>query len=780
MRLAARVAAAGFATAAATMLMLAPAAAAAPAAAPAAITLPAVAALPGAVVAGQATLPQSPPVNVGTQQIDDQAGTGANTSAAQQALDSLRSNAHIGLYVVLIKSFDGVDKQAWAQQSFTASDLGSNDILLAIATQDRRFGFQAGVSGQPFPLTQSAVNDILNNQAAPHMSNNDWSGAIVAAAQGLQQAVATGGTAGNSQGNGAAPGTSTGSGHGSLAWIWIVVILAIAVIAFLWFRATQRRKRAAAEAKKNAGPPPEPYEHLSDRSVNALIQTDNAVRASESELQLAEGEFGAEATADFRAAHDDAKAKLTKAFQLRQEIDDEIPEDEATRRGWMAQIIELCQQASDGLEAQTERFSSLRDLRSRLPQVLALLPADIDAQASRLPQAAATLQRLAGAYSERALATVSGNTDQANERLQFARASLDEARKAAAQGGAARAAAADTAAAAAEPPATDGTAAGGGANAAGSGAAGIDTATIPATDATGSTTADGSTASGDDAATGAAVLAARATQEAIKQATTLLDAIDRLDHDLAAAAAQLAAARSHVTGELADARSALTQGSAGAATADIQQRLAAVQSTLDATSTADAGRNPVTSLKELTDADRALDDILAATRTAQQQEKRARATLQNELVTAQSTVSAVDDYISTRRGAMNSTARTRLAEAQRHLAQAQAEADTDATSALAEARQATDLARQAYAEARNDMDNWTGGPGRGSPMSGIGGAILGGILINSVLNAGHRGGGWGGGFGGFGGGGFGGGGGGFGGGGSFGGGGGGFGGGGSF
>jgi hypothetical protein len=29
------------------------------------------------------------------------------------------------------------------------------------------------------------------------------------------------------------------------------------------------------------------------------------------------------------------------------------------------------------------------------------------------------------------------------------------------------------------------------------------------------------------------------------------------------------------------------------------------------------------------------------------------------------------------------------------------------------------------------MNNWTGGPRGGSPMRGIGGAILGGILINS-------------------------------------------------
>src|SRR5699024_11015687 len=158
----------------------------------------------------------------------------------------------------------------------------------------------------------------------------------------------------------------------------------------------------------------------------------------------------------------------------------------------------------DGLAAQTARFERLRDLKARLPQVLDALPGTIDAQNARLPQAAATLQRLAGAYSDQALATVEGNTDQANERLQYARSACDEARKQA----------------------------------------------------------------DDDSDAGDAVLSARAAQEAVKQATALLDAIDRLDHDLAAAAAQLASAREAVTEELADVRSALKQRSAGAATAD--------------------------------------------------------------------------------------------------------------------------------------------------------------------------------------------------------------------
>jgi hypothetical protein len=83
--------------------------------------------------------------------------------------------------------------------------------------------------------------------------------------------------------------------------------------------------------------------------------------------------------------------------------------------------------------------------------------------------------------------------------------------------------------------------------------------------------------------------------------------------------------------------------------------------------TAQAARDPIYALKQLGDADRQLDGIAAATKSAQEQEQRDRAALDTELSTATSVVSGVSDYISTRRGAMNTTARTRLAEARRHL-----------------------------------------------------------------------------------------------------------------
>ena len=154
--------------------------------------------------------------------------------------------------------------------------------------------------------------------------------------------------------------------------------------------------------------------------MQALIDTDNAVRASEFELTAAESEFGPEAVSEFRTAFESARESLTEAFEIRQRIDDDVPEDESTRRAMMAEILSRCSDAAGKLDSESDRFDALRDLRSRLPQVLAELPSSIDIQSARLPVAQATLDALRQRYAPAALQTVASNVDEASSRLTFA------------------------------------------------------------------------------------------------------------------------------------------------------------------------------------------------------------------------------------------------------------------------------------------------------------------------------------------------------------------------
>ena len=114
----------------------------------------------------------------------------------------------------------------------------------------------------------------------------------------------------------------------------------------------------------------------------------------------------------------------------------------------------------------------------------------------------------------------------------------------------------------------------------------------------------------------------------------------------------------------------------------------------------------------------------------------------------------MSDFIDTRRGIVGPEARTRLAEAVRHIGAAEQKRSTDPAEAIAHANGAAMLASQAQTLATADLQNaqrsymGPGGPfgGRGGGGGNIG-AMIGGILIGNILSGGMRGGFGGGGFG---------------------------------
>jgi hypothetical protein len=237
---------------------------------------------------------------------------------------------------------------------------------------------------------------------------------------------------------------------------------------------------------------------------------------------------------------------------------------------------------------------------------------------------------------------------------------------------------------------------------------------------------------------GRAAVAVRAAQAAVGQVTQLLDAIDRVGTGLGEARATLGAVVSDTEQDLAAAR-ALPQGDP-----QLGSAIAAAQSALTA---AAAGDNPVASLTSLQQANGQLDAVLASVREEQEKVRRASAALDQAIVSARAEISAAHDFITTRRGGIGDSARTRLSEAMRHLDGAVAVAASDPVTALTEARAAANLAQNALASAQGDVEQYAipglgglgGGYGRGNIGADIGGAILGGI-IGGMLGGGRGGG----------------------------------------
>ena len=249
---------------------------------------------------------------------------------------------------------------------------------------------------------------------------------------------------------------------------------------------------------------------------------------------------------------------------------------------------------------------------------------------------------------------------------------------------------------------------------------------------------------------GEAAVGIRAAEEAVGQATLLEDAIEKLANDLAEGERSAAALLTELQSDIA-AASALpdADGRIAAVIAATRQQLDAARAQLTG-----AAKRPLAALQALEAADAQIDSLVQGVRDAQAQAQRAHQMLAQVMTQAQAQVSAAEDYITARRGAVGAEARTRLAEAGASLARAHALQAADPQQAMQQAQRADQLAGLAIQLAQNDVGAFGGGMGgmfggggqQSGGNNGMLGAVLGGIVLNSMLGGSRSGGG--GGFGG--------------------------------
>ncbi|VFB02015.1 TPM domain-containing protein [Nocardia cyriacigeorgica] len=224
---------------------------------------------------------------------------------------------------------------------------------------------------------------------------------------------------------------------------------------------------------------------------------------------------------------------------------------------------------------------------------------------------------------------------------------------------------------------------------------------------------------------GGAVAAIRAAEGAIGQARTLLDAILHAATNIEQARAGLPAALDELRSDLTAAAELTTQGGPELASATANAR-AALEEAHGAAAT-----DPLGAFHRVLSADAELDHALAGATERKLAAEDLRRRLDQALIDAGARVRAAADYISTRRGGVDATARTRLAEAQRHLDGANSLRDSDPATALTHARTAADLGGRALHEAQAGVRAWEAG--RAPSGTAQAGAILGGILIDGLL-----------------------------------------------
>ena len=209
----------------------------------------------------------------------------------------------------------------------------------------------------------------------------------------------------------------------------LIVVLALgAGLAAVGAIASRRsRARATAEQAERDRQAAAQLTELERAAGVALVRADERIRLADDEVGFAIAEFGEDAAAEFRAALQRARQRLSEAFHLNQLLSDHVPDTDAQRLEWNQRIVSLCQSAESTVAEQAAAFAARRATVRRTPSQIQKVRADIERTRQSLPAARTALTALAERYADSSLTPVAANADQAEQLLRFAERSTEVA-----------------------------------------------------------------------------------------------------------------------------------------------------------------------------------------------------------------------------------------------------------------------------------------------------------------------------------------------------------------
>lgn len=619
--------------------------------------------------------------------ITDTAGilSSSQISEIESAIREAEQVHRTKLYVVFVDSFDGQSSDVWSSQALDANGGSTSNVgVYAVAVEDRAFAVQLGDQWPVGALDDmyNAAYDRLRSGSEP-----DWAGSALALAEAASQPSFSGG--GTTSG-----GPSTSADGESAAWLGAGAGAVALAGGGIWAYSRRKKKadtQASLESARAIEPTNtsdlmnQPMEVLERLAEEELVSTDEAIRNSREELDIATAEFGAERTRSFTRAMNNSTTTLQKAFALKQRLNSGAVRDEYEKRALLVEIISSCGVADDALESEAQNFADMRSLLMNAgPALDNVTQSTIDLRA-RIPEAEAQLEHLKTQYSSAMLSTITDNVPMAKVSLEEAERNLELGR------------------------------------------------TI---------------ASKPAGQQGGLVDAIHQAEEAATNADKLLKGIENAQSDITAAKAGLPGLIKEIEDEIEEATQLRSQGLAQGTQAD-WQALDAVVAKAKAQLTevhSAVQTNPLGAWHLLTEVDSKLDEQLDTVRTTTADHNRQLQIFDKQMATAQAAITAAEDFIKTRGRLVKSDARTHLANAQRLFAETHQGRNSQTRQATELARQAARAAKLASQQAQRDVDDYNRRQQRQSSSNA--GGIITGMVINEILNGSSRGGGFGGGFGG--------------------------------
>ncbi|MFF0220964.1 hypothetical protein [Streptomyces sp. NPDC004629] len=228
----------------------------------------------------------------------------------------------------------------------------------------------------------------------------------------------------------AVPGR-TGTSPGDLVLPLVAVGTAVVLAGYAYLRRTRRARTRTTPGAPSSRPPARvPAE--SDRQARAaLVAADDAVRTSREELAWARARTGPATVEPFARALRAAETELSAAFAIRRRYEEGLPGDDAARRQALVGVVGRCAEAGRRLDTEAAAFDRVRALERDPGGALGHAERRFRALAGRTAGTEATAAGLGERYGPMAAEPVRGHAEQAKDRLLFATAELDRARRAA-------------------------------------------------------------------------------------------------------------------------------------------------------------------------------------------------------------------------------------------------------------------------------------------------------------------------------------------------------------
>ena len=355
-------------------------------------------------LAPAAALANEPPGLDGKYVIDltSEQVIGSGTAALEAEVRDFAEETKLQLFVVYVDEFTNPsDPEAWSSQTLQANHLGDDSVLLSVATETRHYNLRADRDR----VTDADRDTISESFLRPALAKGDWTGAVTATLDGLDQVVVN---------------PNAGAGKAALVVTGGVVVVGGVATGVVISRKRKKQREETDRARMN-------LDQLDREASALLVRMDDDLRSSAQELGFAEAQFGAEAAKPFAAAIQHATEQLSAGFALRQKLDDDIPDTDEERRAWLTEIIERCTEARADLDEHTTAFTRLREMEQQAPEIAARLRAGLPSVNQELGQADAVAAQLDGRYAPRLVDELTANLAQGRTRLALAETSIADA-----------------------------------------------------------------------------------------------------------------------------------------------------------------------------------------------------------------------------------------------------------------------------------------------------------------------------------------------------------------